>query len=296
MKKYNSFFKFSICLGFVLALSSCEEKVAKDWETTLFGKGEAMVGTSSTSIDFGESVTFTDLSTKVNGRSWSFAGGTPATSMDSIVTVTYARGGSYKASLSVVYIDNQRETLDTQIEVAGPPPADNPQPTFSDSYAFYTEYSKVGAGTSVTVQNNSGFTISSVADGYEGYEAYEFKFDTSVSWAMASVKPVSAANISKFKDGFYNVALRSTSAGTVELQIRSSGQKALVVLDATSEKYGFKRDGEWHLLEIPMADFLANNANLDLAAITDILVFRSQGTLTGVPFDFDMDNLFVSVK
>lgn len=56
-----------------------------------------------TSICEGASVTFTDVSYNgpVNSRTWSFPGGNPASSSDSVVTVTYSTAGIYNAGLTV---------------------------------------------------------------------------------------------------------------------------------------------------------------------------------------------------
>lgn len=57
---------------------------------------------TGTSICAGSSVTFTDLSYHgVVLRTWSFPGGTPATSSDPVVTVTYDEPGTYPVSMTV---------------------------------------------------------------------------------------------------------------------------------------------------------------------------------------------------
>jgi hypothetical protein len=107
--------------GAMIFLSGCSESdVDKDWDVKLLEPGTIDATASSTSISYGESVTFTDMSTKVYDRAWTFDAGDPATSTDSVVTVTFPIGGSHKAVLTVTHIDNTIETKEFTIEVEGP--------------------------------------------------------------------------------------------------------------------------------------------------------------------------------
>ncbi|WP_010664725.1 carbohydrate-binding protein [Marinilabilia salmonicolor] len=107
--------------GAMIFLSGCSEsELDKDWDVKLFEPGTIDATASSTSISYGESITFTDMSTKVYDRSWTFETGDPATSTDSVVSVTFPIGGSHKAILSVTHIDNTIQTKEFTIEVEGP--------------------------------------------------------------------------------------------------------------------------------------------------------------------------------
>ena len=60
----------------------------------------------------GSKVTFADLSNnKVISRNWSFPGGTPSTSTDSVVTVTYNTPGKYDVSLTVTGVNGTQTLL-----------------------------------------------------------------------------------------------------------------------------------------------------------------------------------------
>jgi hypothetical protein len=107
--------------GAMVFLSGCSESdLDKDWDVNLFEPGMTDATASSTSIAYGETVTFTDMSTKVYDRTWTFETGDPATSTDSVVTVTFPIGGSHKAVLTVTQIDNTIQTKEFTIEVDGP--------------------------------------------------------------------------------------------------------------------------------------------------------------------------------
>jgi len=96
---------------------SCENDDVR--EVTLFDKGLTEANASSTSIKFGETVEFTSTSNKALTTNWTFAGGSPATSINPNVTVTYSVPGSYEAKLVVKYIDNTIETKTFTIVVKG---------------------------------------------------------------------------------------------------------------------------------------------------------------------------------
>lgn len=62
---------------------------------------------SSTSVCEGETITFTDKSYHgATGRTWTFQGGTPSTSTDSTVTVTYNNAGTYNVTLAATNGNN----------------------------------------------------------------------------------------------------------------------------------------------------------------------------------------------
>ncbi|OJJ18228.1 hypothetical protein BKI52_25740 [marine bacterium AO1-C] len=79
------------------------------WESDLYSGGggsgsapTANFSASATSVLVGQSVTFTDVSSgSPTSRSWSFTGGSPATSTAQNPTVTYNTPGTYAVSLTV---------------------------------------------------------------------------------------------------------------------------------------------------------------------------------------------------
>lgn len=158
----------------------------------------------------------------------------------------------------------------------------------------YTE-STVDNTVPIQLQVNNQFAINTITtDPYEGSKALSFTIDGSSNWAMASVLPDTPIDISSYVN--YNVALKSTSNGTILIRLKGGGQQGIITFDAASEPYGFKRDGEWHLITIPLADFVANNPALDLTAVSDLLVFRSSpdDVRDSNNYDFYLDNFYLS--
>lgn len=116
-------FKFLLLLLLAIGTFSCGEE---DPVVELFEKGQVSATSTSTSIMAGETVTFEDNSSKVQSLSWTFDGGSPASSTAANVTVTYDAGGIYEAVLAVKFIDNTTEEKVFTIDVEGLPVEQGP--------------------------------------------------------------------------------------------------------------------------------------------------------------------------
>lgn len=287
-------------LIFAFLFLSCEQDEALDY--SLFTPGKLDAQQSSAAIKFGERITYTDLSTKVHRRTWVFPGGTPASSTDSVVTVTYPVGGTYKAALNVTFIDNQKGNLSFDVEVEKDPTKVLPEYEFGKTYGLYTETPSITPGLkSIRTMDMNQFPISRITDALEGVEALRFAPTGNSDWAMAALQEGDGKNIdfTPFKDGFYNVAMKSACQASFLLRIRSAnGGNAILEFTAKGEEYGFKRDGSWHLVSIPIKDILAKDPKLNLSQITDFLLFRSgSGDVRTVEnYVFYMDHIFLSEK
>lgn len=290
----NKFLLISAAFLSVFLASSCSKDDNAD-----SGPGFVLATVTDRNIEYGQSITFTDMSQGIASREWTFEGGTPATSTDSIVEVTYGdgNGGVYHAQLAVTFknVNQEPDTMNFTIGVKGK--------VKEDTYAIYTEDLTIAAGTDITIENNHAFPKTTLtSDVYEGSKALDFNIDGSDSWAMASILPANGpVDISKYADGYYNVALKSSSTGPnatilIRLQSNSNSQKAIITFDDNGQ-YGFKRDGQWHMVSIPIADFLANNPQLDLTSISSLMVLRSgSGNVTSAnSYDFQIDNFYLSL-
>lgn len=279
-------------LGVAVFFVSCDEDSTDD--VTLFTPGTVDATASTSSIEAGESVTFTDMSTKVYERNWTFIGGTPSGSTDSVVTVTYERGGTYTAVLDIRLIDNQTGSIEFTTEVEG-----NEAPPV-EGLGFYSE--NIGLENSMTPsywEPNNGYNIETTETAFEGMEATLLAFKQEDTWGtMASLKPSGGSvDISEYADGYYNVSIKTTCTKTMLLRLQSSnGAKGIITLDPSEEPYGLIRDGNWYSLKIPMADFLATSADLDLTKISDLLVFRSgeSDAKASEDWDFYVDHIYLS--
>ncbi|WP_242156319.1 carbohydrate-binding protein [Aestuariivivens sediminis] len=102
-----------------IGVFSCEDDII---EVTLYDKGTAEATASATSIESGESITFSANTTKEYTLEWTFPGGTPATSTDATVEVTFNNTSftevfQSEVVLVVKFIDNTtaRRTFDIQV-------------------------------------------------------------------------------------------------------------------------------------------------------------------------------------
>lgn len=88
-----------------------------DIVTTPTCRPQADITNQSSYICAGKTVTFTDVSwnTKTTSRTWSFPGGTPSSSSDSVVTVTYNTAGKYNVGLTVSNSAGQTQITRTNL-------------------------------------------------------------------------------------------------------------------------------------------------------------------------------------
>jgi hypothetical protein len=96
-------------IAMVIFFSSCEEEVP---EPLVFDPD-----LSSSTTQVGEAIVFTDYSTGVESRIWTFPGGTPASSNEEEVSVTWDAEGPYTASIEVIFTDNTSDVKDFPIQV-----------------------------------------------------------------------------------------------------------------------------------------------------------------------------------
>lgn len=263
---------------FILALSlsllSCDSDVR---EVYLYKKGQLEATSTNTSIKAGETITYTDSSTKVRAIKWTFQGGSPGSSAEPNVVVKYTKGGSYTTTLEITYVDNQIEKKTFAVEVQAPaiPPVVVP----ADGLKIYSDnpdFTKTAATLNWVSSNQ--FVIADNADG--GYEG-AFKSFTlpatppaaEAKWAMAILQFAAVTDISSYT--YLNLAVRTTSTGKIRFRMKDATNTGYVEFDATSNLYGLKRDGNWNMVKIPIADYKKQNPALDLTKIKDILVLRS---------------------
>ena len=274
-KKLNTIYKLKWLIpAFALCLLSCESDIR---EVYLYNKGKLEATSTTATIKAGETVTFTDSSTKVRAIKWTFQGGSPGSSIDPNVVVKYAKGGSYTATLEITFVDNTIEKKIFNVEVEAPaiPPVVVPVDGLK-IYSDNPDFTKT-APTLNWVSSNQ-FVIADNADG--GYEGAFKSFTlpvaapaTEAKWAMAILQFTAVTDISSYT--YLNLAVRTTSTGKIRFRMKDAANTGYVEFDAVSNLYGLKRDGNWNMVKIPIAEYKKQNPALDLTKIKDILVLRS---------------------
>jgi len=174
----------------------------------------------------------------------------------------------------------------------------------AQTFAIYTEDPTIGAGVnSLRFSNGQGFTLTEPTTApYEGTKKYLFSFNGTSSYFHAILFPRNPANtadmsVSLADYSYYNVTIKTISAAPFYIRMRGNNITAKVLIDPAANSYGFANDDQWHLLSIPIADFIPESASFSLTSITEIFVLRSNitGSTAGLPNDFEVDNIYASV-
>ena len=91
-------------LAFALVLLSCEEKHVYPDEIVF----DPDVSTTQTNL--GEAISFTDYSTGVVSRKWSFPGGSPSSSTEKNVDVSFSEVGLITCTIENTFLDGITES------------------------------------------------------------------------------------------------------------------------------------------------------------------------------------------
>ena len=174
----------------------------------------------------GETVTFSDYSINVDSRQWTFEDGTPATSAEAVVSVTFNAAGEKKATLTVNYSDGTKDEATMTVKVLDDLSAEV-------AVAGLTEKGCAKKGKEVT------FSLENIAGEPTSY-SWTFPGGTPATSTEASPKVVwndqindvaVTCEITRAKDGAKFTATKHIIAGNYPL----------LGSDETFDVYGFER-------------------------------------------------------
>ncbi len=174
-----------------------------------------------------------------------------------------------------------------------------------ETFAIYTEDPAVETGVStLRFSNGQGFALSEPTTApFEGTKNYLLTFNGTSSYFHAIFFPRNTANTTDISVNlstynYYNFSIKTNSAAAFYVRMRGNGVTAKVLIDPAQNSYGFANDNQWHLLSIPIADFIPESSAFAISNITEIFVLRSNitGSTAGLPNDFEIDNIYVSVN
>ena len=106
-------------------------------------------------------------------------------------------------------------------------------------------------------------------------------FGMGVHWDMP-------ADFTKWKKMY--ISLKSTTPELMDITIAMNsglGDKAAV----KASTYGYKNDGMWHNLVIPVADIAATDAKFNVTAVKDVIQILNSGMVSNGDV-FRVDNVF----
>lgn len=279
-----------------VVFTACEED-----DNDYLRAGELFAHADKERIFVGESVVFTDFSTRVADRKWSFEGGSPSNSTEQRVEVTFASAGVFTATLEVTYEDGSTATDNLEVTVME---EYIPLVTLEGPrYVFYSEDQELSQDYPAFGLSRSGVAkVGFVGNAFEGSEAINIGYDAdreSNTFAMLQTEKKEQVDLTEYIDGYLNLAMKSTSQDPILVRIEGGGANSYAYVGPGD--YGFERDGSWHFISIPMADVLSQidteAGKLALLGSFDQFRLRNQtGEFTKDGFDFTVDFIFFSVN
>lgn len=129
---------------------------------------------------------------------------------------------------------------------------------------------------------------------YEGTQSISLKSAAGLNWFGCAFTPNTKYNMTAFRypESKLCFSLKTSSSTAFRIGMKSGnidgiGQK-WISFQAGSDPYGFVRDGQWHEVQIPMADFMTE---VDLSEVSQF--FEILGT-SGPILDIELDDVYYS--
>lgn len=113
------------------------------------------------------------------------------------------------------------------------------------------------------------------AETYNGQPALSY-ITNNLGWFGLGITADQLHDLSAFEGGNLHLAMKSSSQETLNLSINIGLAVGTVVFEAGNDPYGFARDGQWHELIIPLADF----AGVNLSGVETLLSINGTGNIS----------------
>lgn len=168
--------------------------------------------TQSISVEQGASVTYTSTSTGATSLAWTFEGGSPESSTNEEVTVTYNTAGSFTTTL-VAYGEGDRQNTKSITVNVG-----EPTPVFSVD--FVADYTTINVGETVNFTNNTTATLAGEPYTGDVYFQWNFNAGNILGGLTGSTSTDINASYTYTTAGVYSVSL---AASTSEISILNQG-------------------------------------------------------------------------
>lgn len=261
-------------------------------------RGLLYPGADKNTVFVGEKINFSDYSTRVMSRQWTFEGGSPASATENTVEILYSEAGTYSAILEVTYLDGttEMETIQVTVNNEYVPLVSVSGPT----YVFYSEDPELVQDHPIFSLSRSGVGLARfVAGAFEGSEAINLSIDPNATntFAMLQTQTVGNADLTQFRNGYLNLAIRSTSQDPILVRIEGGGANSYAYVGPND--YGFERDGTWKFISLPMDDVLSQIASEEgkmalLGSFNQFRLRNQTGEFNPGTFDFSVDLIFFS--
>jgi beta-glucanase (GH16 family) len=124
---------------------------------------------------------------------------------------------------------------------------------------------------------------------YEGTESISLTSAPALSWFGAAFTPNVKHNLTAFRypASRLHFAMKTSSTTTFQVGMKSGNVDGIgqqwITFASGSDPYGFVRDGNWHVVEIPMSDIITE---VDLFEVSQLFqILGTTGPITGIEID-----------
>ena len=124
-----------------------------------------------------------------------------------------------------------------------------------------------GWDSPATAFASEGTTTESTGDVASTNHYYEVgPSPTSWGWGLILNLPSATADLSNFSSGRLNFSIKTTYPGKLEFgfftgsTLDGTGYDVYLAVDPSNNSYGYKNDGTWRQVSIPMSDIIAKGA------------------------------------
>jgi hypothetical protein len=167
-----------------------------------------------------------------------------------------------------------------------PSPADGAFGIFTENPAHMTAGSAVlGVDDQFYIWGNTLTPVT--VHPYEGTGSMAFQSTPGQTWFGAAFSATVKYNLSAFRyaNSKLHLALKTNATQTFNIGMKSGnvdliGQKWIKFQNG-SDPYGFVRDGQWHVVEIPMSDF----GGVDLKEVSQLFEIFAENSISFIEFD-----------
>lgn len=169
-----------------------------------------------------------------------------------------------------------------------------PRPTPADGdFVVYSNTSngvetfELGADGEFYVWENT--LIDSPTDSFEGGDVLSFQSAAGLDWFGAAFTPNGKYDLSAFRhsDSKLRFAMKTTSSTPFSIGMKSGSMNDIgqrwIRFAPGADPYGFQRDGNWHVVEIPMEDFLGYVDLTDVSQLFQLL--GTEGAISDLAID-----------
>ena len=164
------------------------------------------------------------------------------------------------------------------------------------NFGVLTETTPVSAsldyGTNAVLNywNNISTITTPVPVPFEGTKLWAVHANAGDWFGMGVVN--NYVNLQNFSSGSLKFNFKSTYTGQFKIGLTTGHGETWMNFSAGTQKYGLVRDGNWHEVTIPLADFNnpAAGMNIDLLTLKSAFMFAGDAPTSGA--DFFIDNIY----